>query len=183
MSPKQRAIFLDRDGVINDVVDRGDDFFALGKKVRWTAPWHYSEFSLKHGMLETVQAIRNAGYLAILITNQPDVGYGFMQPADFDLIMADIRKLPFDDIYVCTHGRDEGCDCKKPKPGMLLEAANKWGIDFSESFMVGDTKSDLEVGRAVGCKVVIIDHEQNKKLEPDYRMQHLKDIEQILKKY
>ena len=181
MSSLTRAIFLDRDGVINDVVDRGANCVVLGKQVRWTAPWTYAEFRLKEGVKGALEQLHSQGHFLILATNQPDLTYGTMTRDDHDRIMAEVRQLPFNDIFVCEHGRNDGCECKKPKPGMLLEAAKKWGIDLKESFIVGDTKSDLEAGRAVGCKVIIIDHEQNQELQPDYRVTYLKDIEQILK--
>ena len=181
MSSLKRAIFLDRDGVINDVVDRGDNCVVLDKQVRWTAPWTYAEFILKPGVIDALQKFKAAGYLIILATNQPDLAYGTMKREDHDKIMTDIRALPFDDIFICEHGRDEGCGCKKPKPGMLLEAGKKWHIDLAQLFIVGDTKSDMGTGQAAGCKVIIIDHEQNQKLEPDYRVKNLSEVMGILK--
>lgn len=180
MNTSKRAIFLDRDGVLNDTVDRGDNCFVLGKKVRWTAPWTYQEFKLKDRVSEALAELKALGYLLILASNQPDLAYGTMQPEDHERIMADVHQLPLDDIYLCLHGRNDGCECKKPLPGMLVEAAKKWGIDFSQSYMVGDTKSDLEAGRAIGSKVILVDHEQNKSLEGDHRVKHISEIISLL---
>jgi len=168
MATKKPAIFLDRDGVINDVIDRGGNCFVQGKKVRFTAPWRYQEFKLKRGIIEAMQRMRQLGYLVILATNQPDITYGTMMPVEYAKIMADVRKLPWDDIFVCTHGRDDGCDCKKPKPGMLVAAARKHHIDLKKSFMVGDTKDDTCAGKAAGCMTVLISDDCNGREQTDF---------------
>lgn len=176
----KRAIFLDRDGVINDTVDRGENCFIQGKKVRWTAPWAYDEFHLKTGVLEALQAFHEAGYLVILATNQPDIAYGTMTREEHERIMAEVRKLPLDDIFVCEHGRDDGCECKKSKPGMLLDAAKKWGIDMAQSYLVGDTKNDAAAGRAAGCKVIIVDDGRNNELDADYKVSGLQEVQKLI---
>ncbi|MBI2020939.1 HAD-IIIA family hydrolase [Candidatus Giovannonibacteria bacterium] len=170
---KKRAVFLDRDGVINEVVDRGENCEVLGKKVRWTAPWSYQEFRIKSGVNDELSKLGGLGFLKILVTNQPDLTYGLLSQEDHNLIMKDIGKLPFDDVYVCIHGRNDGCDCKKPKPGMLLSAANKWGIDLKGSFIVGDSGSDIEAGKSAGVSTILINGEQNLGVEADY---HVSDL-------
>lgn len=180
MTTLKRAIFLDRDGVINDMVNRGENCFVQGKKVRWTAPWTYDEFHLKAGVTETLKAFHKAGYLVILATNQPDITYGTMTREEQERIMANVRQLPLDDIFVCEHGRDDGCECKKPKPGMLLDAAKKWGIDLAQSYMVGDTKSDVSAGRAAGCKVFIVGDGRNNELDADYKISSLQEVQEII---
>lgn len=183
MDTKRQAIFLDRDGVINDVVDRGENFFVQGKKVRWTAPFNFSEFKLKAGAAEALKQIGELGYLRILATNQPDMAYGTMAQAEHDRIMAEIKKLPLDDIFVCVHGRDDGCACKKPRPGMLLAAAKKWQIDLPASFMIGDTASDTEAAKAVGCRTILIDGYYNKTLAADVRVLNLPEAALAIKNY
>lgn len=175
-----KAIFFDRDGVLNDVIDRGDNFFVHGKKVRWTAPYNYSEFRLKSGLTEILEKIRGLGYLRILVSNQPDITYGTMPPEEHERIMAEVKKMPLDDIFVCTHGRNDGCLCKKPLPGMLLEAAKKWDIHLPSSYMVGDTKSDLEAAKAAGVRSVIVTDGRNNDLEPDWRIENLFSILDII---
>lgn len=155
----KRAVFLDRDGVINDL---GDGH----------APFKYDEFKIKNGVRGALDGLGRIGFLRILITNQPDVAYGNMSRVDYDKIMADVKKLPLDDIFVCQHRRDDGCECKKPKPGMLLQAAKKWGIDLQKSFMVGDSKSDIKAGQAAGCKTVLIDGVRVKNLSEAVRYIH-----------
>lgn len=177
----KRAVFLDRDGVINDVVDRGENFFVLEKKVRFTAPLSYNEFKIKDGVKEALQNMREAGWLTILATNQPDITYGLLSKEEHERIMADIKALPFDDIYVCSHGRHDGCDCKKPKPGMLLAAAKKWNIDLSTSVVIGDTESDVGAARAIGCSVILIDRAYNKDVKSVTRVANLNKALEILK--
>ena len=176
----KKAIFFDRDGVLNEVVDRGYNFFVQGKKVRFTAPFNYSEFHLKSGLFELLEAIGKLGYLRILATNQPDIAYGTMTPMEHERIMTEVKKLPLDDIYICPHGRNDGCLCKKPLPGMLLDAAKKWEIDLSSSYLVGDTKSDLEAAKAAGVRSVIVSDGRNYDLKPEVRIENLFSILDII---
>ncbi|KKT29452.1 MAG: histidinol-phosphate phosphatase family protein [Parcubacteria group bacterium GW2011_GWC1_44_10] len=166
---------MDRDGVINDTVDRGENVFVQDKKVRWTAPWRHDEFHCKDGVAVALEEFGKLGFLKILVTNQPDVVYGNMSQLEYDKIMADIKELSLDDIFVCMHGRDDGCECKKPKPGMLISAAQKWGIDLKKSFMVGDSESDIKASQAAGCKTILIDCAQNKNLKADARVTNLSE--------
>lgn len=182
MLTKIRTVFLDRDGVINDLVYRGENFFVHGKKVRWTAPFSFSEFKLRDGVEDALNEIRGLGFLVILATNQPDVTYGMLSLENHKRIMADIEKLPLDDIFVCMHGRDGGCECKKPKPGMLLQAAEKWNIDLRSSFVVGDMASDVCAGKTAGCRTILIDCDYNKDVEADIRVKDLQGVVESLKK-
>lgn len=169
----KRAVFIDRDGVLNHAIDRGPGFFVKGKEARWTAPYRHYEFKLKDDAAGTLKKFGELGFLRIVVTNQPDLGYGLISKKDYDLIMSDLKKLPLDDIFVCLHGRDDGCECRKPKPGMLLEAAKKWGINLGDSFMIGDASIDVEAGRAAGCTTILVDYERNKNVAADIRVQNL----------
>lgn len=182
MFVKKRAVFLDRDGVINEAVDRGDNFFVNGKKVRWTAPFNRSELCLKPDIKKSLDKIGEWGFLRILITSQPDVAYGTLSRQEHDSIMAEIAKLPLDDIFVCLHGRDDGCNCKKPKPGLLLKAADKWQIDLSSSLIIGDTVKDVEAGRAAGCVTAVIDYPYNQEAGADIRAKDLLEAVEKFKK-
>ena len=170
METKKRAVFFDRDGVLNDTVDRGDGFLSVREKVRFTAPYFYHEFHPKEGISEAITKVKEAGFLSILVTNQPDVGYGHMPAEEYEKIMTVVKTWPLDDIYVCVHGREDGCECKKPKPGMLIAAAAKHQIDLPSSFIIGDTKSDVGAGKAAGCITILIDDERNRDLTPDFRV-------------
>jgi D-glycero-D-manno-heptose 1,7-bisphosphate phosphatase len=180
MEAKKRALFIDRDGVINDIVYRGEDFSVAGKKVRHTSPYSFEEFRLKSGVSDVLKKVKEKGYLCILVTNQPDIKYGLLSSHDHEMIMNEVRKLPLDDIYVCYHTRFDNCDCKKPKPGMLLEAAKKWNIDLASSIMLGDTESDSLAGKQAGCRTVILDEDYNKSVSSDYRIPKLEGIVDLI---
>ncbi len=188
MEAKKRAVFFDRDGVLNDTVDRGEEFLARLdlahlEKTRFTAPHFYHEFKPKERIAEALDAVKEAGFLNILVTNQPDVRYGLMPVEEYEKIMAVVKTWLLDDIYVCLHGREDGCDCKKPKPGMLIAAAAKHQIDLPSSFIIGDTKSDVGAGKAAGCTTILIDDERNRDLTPDIRVANLAEAIQAIENF
>jgi D-glycero-D-manno-heptose 1,7-bisphosphate phosphatase len=147
----RRAVFLDRDGVINRA------FVRDGKPY---PPATLDEFELLPGVKHTAQALRKAGYLIIVVTNQPDVATGVQQ---LEIVKAMHRQLIAeeicDDIKACYHTDADNCDCRKPKPGMLLEAALERQIDLTCSFMVGDRWRDVAAGKAAGCHTFFIDYQ------------------------
>ena len=147
--PGVRAVFLDRDGVLNKSIVRNG---------RPYAPTNLSEFELLPGVVEATQTLRTGGFLLIVATNQPDVGAGRVPRDTVERMNAELRKwLPLDDIKVCYHLDRDECLCRKPKPGMLIEAASEWGIDLEASVMVGDRWRDIEAGHAARCKTVFVD--------------------------
>lgn len=159
----KKAIFLDRDGVINKLIMRN------GKK---QAPYTLEEFALYPQVVEAVSIIKEAGYLVIVVTNQPDVARGWVSKESVELINNEILKLlPIDDIKICFHTNADNCQCRKPMPGMLLEAAIHWGIDLGKSFMVGDRYGDITAGHTAGCKTILIGTGdlQGEHASPDYR--------------
>ncbi len=151
-----KAAFIDRDGVLNHLVDRGDGFRPNGVPIRWTAPFNLLELNFKPGVREALEIIGRKGYLRILVTNQPDVATGHIDSSEFARMMARVGELPLDDVYVCTHRPDGDCACRKPAPGMLIAAQKKHGIDMSCSFMIGDMESDIRAGRAAGVRTVLV---------------------------
>jgi D-glycero-D-manno-heptose 1,7-bisphosphate phosphatase len=169
----RKAIFLDRDGVINKVLlNNGSPF----------SPRKLDEFELLPKVEEALAFFKEIGFLNIIVTNQPDVARGLMKIEDLDDMHALIKKsLPIDDIYVCPHDDSDNCSCRKPKPGMLLDAAKKWDIDLCRSFLIGDTWKDMEAGKAAGCKRILIDALYNKGVSCDYRVRDLKEAETIVK--
>ncbi len=145
---KRRAVFLDRDGVINRSEVRNGKPYA---------PRELAQFRLLPGVIEAVKALKQAGLLVVVVTNQPDIGNGLVDAKVVDAMHAKLRRLlPVDDIKMCPHRQDEGCECRKPRPGMLLEAAREWNIDLESSFMVGDRGGDIVAGQAAGCYTVFI---------------------------
>lgn len=147
-SGARRAVFLDRDGVLNAVVERD------GQRM---APRHVADFHVLPGAPEAVDRLRALGYLALVVSNQPDVARGLLQHEELDRMTVRMREaVAVDDVAVCTHDDDDGCNCRKPRPGMLTDLAARWGVDLSRSFMVGDSWRDVAAGRSVGCQVVFI---------------------------
>jgi D-sedoheptulose 7-phosphate isomerase len=155
----RRAVFLDRDGVLVDPVIRGDRAYA---------PVSLEEFNITEGAGPLVERLRGAGLLPIVFTNQPDVARGMIPPALLDEMHARLRQVvAVEDVFVCMHDNAAGCDCRKPKPGMLRAAAAKWGIDLSRSFAIGDRWQDVDAGRAAGCRTVLIRRSYSGSAEPD----------------
>lgn len=144
-----RAVFLDRDGVL--VVPE----FRDGRSF---APKRLEDFRFYPDALRSVSLLKAAGYRVVVVTNQPDVGAGIVDRRIVDS-MHDrlLQELRVDAIEVCFHTRQDDCDCRKPKPGMLLRAARRLSIDCRASFMIGDRASDVAAGRAVGCRTIFID--------------------------
>ena len=147
------AIFLDRDGVLNDVVWRD------GKPA---SPRSVAELKLADGAVEAVAAFKAAGYLTFVVTNQPDVARGKMSAqvlSDIHQTMAEA--LPVDEIVACQHDNADLCDCRKPRPGMLLDLARRWSVDLSQSWMIGDMDRDIACGQAAGCGAILIQRPYN----------------------
>jgi len=146
-----KAVFLDRDGVINANLERD------GKPV---APTTMAEFKIFPDAAQAVRRLKDAGFLVVVVTNQPDVATGRTPKATMEAMHEEIRALmPIDDFEICLHTDADGCDCRKPKPGLLLRAAAKHGIDLKSSYMIGDRWRDVLAGQAAGCGATIrIDH-------------------------
>lgn len=155
----KRAVFLDRDGVINQTV------FRMGKP---RAPYTLEEFSFLPGVHEAVAFLREEGFEIIVITNQPDVARGWVSREAVDLVNQYVSEaLGIWDIRACFHTEQDRCECRKPEPGMILEAAREHDIDLENSFMVGDRGSDVEAGKRAGCKTVLISNSRDEG-DPDH---------------
>lgn len=145
-----RAVFLDRDGVLNRAVVRGG---------RPHPPDDLAAVEVLPGAAEACATLRGAGFLLIVITNQPDIARGTRTRADVDSINQRLSELlRLDEIRVCPHDDQDGCECRKPSPGLLLAAARDRGIDLGRSVMVGDRWRDIEAGERAGCWTVFVDH-------------------------
>ena len=145
----RRAVFFDRDGVLNEAVVREGVPHP---------PASVADLRVAAGAAGVVRAVRDAGWLAIVVTNQPDVARGATTLERVDAINAEIvERLGVDAIYTCPHDDADACDCRKPKPGLLLRAARDHGIDLAESFLIGDRAKDIVCGRAAGCTTIFLD--------------------------
>jgi len=147
---KRRAVFLDRDGVINvPTVREGRPYPPAGIDALEILP----------GVTEALAQLKSANFLLIVVSNQPDVARGTRTRTSVEAINAALaRCLPIDEFRMCYHDGRDACDCRKPSPGMLLDAAAKWDIDLAGSFMVGDRWRDVEAGQNAGCKTVFVDY-------------------------
>ena len=170
-----RAVFLDRDGVINRAFIRGG---------RPYSPESLGEFELLPGVVKAIAALKNAGFRVIVVTNQPDVGAGKIAREVVEAMNERVRReCQVDDVRVCYHTDADGCACRKPKPGLLLDAARDWAVDLGRSWMVGDRWRDIGAGHAAGCRAVLIDYSYNEAMavKPDIVVKSLKEAgEKIL---
>jgi D-glycero-D-manno-heptose 1,7-bisphosphate phosphatase len=146
----RRAVFLDRDGVINRAAVRDGKPYP---------PRHLTELRILPGVREACRSLRELGYLLILVTNQPDIGRGTADAEEVSAMHDHLRRyLRLDDVKVCPHDDAAQCECRKPKPGLLLEAAREWDIDLSASYFVGDRWRDIEAAQRAGCRAMFIDY-------------------------
>ena len=173
---KQPAVFLDRDGVINQpkVID--------GKP---NPPASIDEFILLPGVIEACEKLKQAGFLLVVVTNQPDVGRGTLSREAVEAIHAHLCKLlPIDRVEVSYDSGHENppSEFRKPRPGMLLRAAAELGIDLKKSFMVGARWRDIDCGRAAGCTTIFIDYGYNERLRqpPHFRVANLTEAARII---
>lgn len=142
------VVFVDRDGVINR---NRDDYVKT-----------VSEFTFLPGALEGLARLKSAGATTIVVSNQAGVGRGIIDPAELARINSNmlqtVRKHggEISAVYYCLHRKEEGCNCRKPEPGLLIQASKDFGFALEECFLVGDAMSDIEAGHRVGCKTVLV---------------------------
>lgn len=163
------AVFLDRDGVLIDTAVRDGKPYAITE----TEP-----VTVLDGVLEACTELRAAGFLLVLVTNQPDVARGQTRVDFVERTNADLAAmLGLDDVRVCYHQDSDHCNCRKPKPGLLTRAATEMSVDLSASFMVGDRWRDIEAGRNAGCKTVLIEraYREPRAEAPDHTAHSLLD--------
>jgi D-glycero-D-manno-heptose 1,7-bisphosphate phosphatase len=148
-------VFLDRDGVLNRA------FVRDGKPY---PPNTLEEFEILPGVPEALARLRAAGFLNVVATNQPDVATG-KQTREMVEAMHNLmkKKLQIDAVQVCYHADKDGCACRKPHPGMLLQASAELGIDLSRSFLVGDRWRDVGAAQAAGCQALFVDYQYSEK--------------------
>jgi len=181
MIKTNKAIFLDRDGVINEEVS------------------HLSNpdnFRFIEGSIEALKILKNLGYLLIVITNQAGIARGYFSEAKLEEIHNKMKRIlnenyiKLDDIFYCPHHPDftGPCDCRKPNPGMILKARDIYNIDLKESFMVGDTLKDIETGLAAKCQTVLVltgygeeEREKINEIIPDFVFDNLLEFAKNIK--
>ena len=168
------AVFLDRDGVINRAVTRDGTPHP---------PTCLADLELLPNVVESLKELKAHGYWLVVVTNQPDVARGTSSRELVEAIHEHLKvELGLDAVLSCFHDDADRCDCRKPRPGMLLRAAREMGIDLRSSFMVGDRWRDVEAGRRAGCRTFFIDYGYVDKSPDscDYRVESLAEAVRII---
>jgi D-glycero-D-manno-heptose 1,7-bisphosphate phosphatase len=157
---RPRAVFLDRDGVLNETV--------VGPDGVPRPPADLDQFVLMPGADYSCRELKALGFLLIVVSNQPDVVRGTQRREVVETINQRLTELvPLDDIRICYHDDVDDCDCRKPQPGLLLAAARDWDINMAASYMVGDRWRDIEAGSRAGCVTVLIDKGSGEAVSPE----------------
>ncbi len=171
----KKALFLDRDGVICEALPRG----------KYLTSW--GQFKLTNYIADLINYAKNKDYLIIVVTNQSQIAKGLINEQEFNSINEKTKEAlsgKLDAVYYCPHRNEDNCDCRKPKSGMLLKAGEDFGIDFSQSFFLGDSDKDMGAGRAVGCKTIFLRNEHNaeelKNCTPNFIINSLEKAAEII---
>lgn len=167
--PLKRAVFLDRDGVINE---------AMVKEGKPYPPKGLDNLRILPGVRDALARLRQKGFLNLVVTNQPDVARGKTSKKTVDAIHEKLAsELVLDGFYTCWHDDQDHCNCRKPKPGLLEQAAWDHGVDLKSSYIVGDRWRDVEAGRAAGCHTIFVEYGYNEKKpeNPDFLCHSLKE--------
>lgn len=143
------AVFLDRDGVLNEA------FVRDGVP---TPPQSLEEFRVLPGVAEACADLRRVGFVLVVVTNQPDIARGTQTRAEVDRMNQRLRSLvPLDEVCMCPHDDSDACACRKPYPGMLLDAAERLNLDLTRSVSVGDRWRDIEAARRAGVRAIYVE--------------------------
>ena len=172
----EKAIFLDRDGVINKIIIKNGLPFS---------PPSFDQFEILPGVKESILKLKKLNFLCLVVTNQPDVLRGKIEKETVIKMNNYIKhEIKLDDIFVCYHDDHDSCKCRKPKPGLLLEACKKWDINLKKSYMIGDRWKDIEAGRSAGCKTIFIDcnYKETKPRNPNFTSDSLLNSVHIIEK-
>ena len=144
----KRAVFIERDAILNEV--------RTGPKHQIT-PLTLEEFKVIKAAEPQLKKLKAAGFVLIVTTNQPGLSRGYQSRRDLDRMHDLLRRtFPLDDILVCPHDESDHCPCRKPKPGLLIEAAFKWHLNLDHSFVISDKWQDAEAARTAGCTSLLV---------------------------
>jgi len=172
----KKAVFLDRDGVINK---------AFIKDGLPKSPTSLNELEILPGVKESILRLKKLNFICLVVTNQPEVTRGKINKNTVIKMNSFLKKkIELDDIFVCYHDDKDNCNCRKPKPGLLLQAKKKWNVDFKKSFIVGDRWRDIQAGKKVGCKTIFLDYKYKdiKPKNPDFVTDTLLNATYIIEK-
>lgn len=147
---KNKAFFFDRDGILNK---------SIIKNRKPYSPRIPQDLILNREVLSFIKKLKKKGFLIFVVSNQPDIKSGKLSNYSLKVMNSIIKKyFLIDEIYICPHGKNDNCECRKPKPGMLIEASKKWNIDLKKSFLVGDRWKDISAGTIMNCTTIFIDY-------------------------
>lgn len=169
-----KAIFFDRDGVINRSIIKNNKPYP---------PKNLEELELIDGIHLLMWRLKQKGFLIFVITNQPDVSRGTQTKSMVEALNTNIKKeLPINEIFTCYHDDKDNCECRKPKPGFVLQAKDKYDIDLKQSFVIGDRWKDIQAGKSAGCLTIFVDYgyDEELKCKPDYKVKNIKEIEGVI---
>lgn len=168
------AIFFDRDGVL-----------TVSKRIngKGFAPRDLTDFCLYDDAISSLKKTRNAGFLNIVVSNQPDVATGLLQRSvlnEMNNIL--FNKLALDGVFNCQHAKENNCSCRKPKPGMIYTATQKFNVDLSGSWIIGDRDSDIQAGKLAGIRTIFIDRSwvSESGYSADFRCESLRDAVELI---
>lgn len=169
INKRLKAVFLDRDGVLNEsIVKNGKPF----------PPDSVKELIIPKNLKENLEILKKNNFLLIMITNQPDVARGTKNKEDVEEINNYLKQhLKLDDVYCCFHDDIDNCDCRKPKDGMIKMATKKWNINTAKSFLVGDRWKDIKCGMNAGLKTFLLEKNYDEiRVEPDFTVSNFNEI-------
>ncbi|QBG47738.1 HAD family hydrolase [Verrucomicrobia bacterium S94] len=168
------CIFFDRDGIVNESP-------GSGYVERW------EDFHLQPGFVEALKTVSAKGFPSVIVTNQQGVAKGLYSEAELaeihENMRAELRAAGVDvlDVFQCVHFADAGCDCRKPKPGMILQAVEKYDLQLAGSWMIGDSEKDVEAGQAAGCRTVRV-CPMDLETKADFHVETMEDVAALLEK-
>lgn len=196
-----KAVFIDRDGILNEMVY--DENHGITD-----SPRRPEQVALIKGAGKFLQAVRKAGYLAVVVTNQPGIAKGTLTPAELDAVNDRLAELleteggRWDALKYCPHHPDGGfsprleyvmkCECRKPRPGMIIEAAKELDIDLKKSWMIGDGLTDVQAGHAADCTTILVTQLKIDQVErffhtdgrePDFICRNLAEALDVIRKH
>ena len=163
-----KAIFFDRDGVLNELIQRDGGFYS---------PQSFDQFIILDSAVGIIKNVKKLGYLCVVVSNQPDISRGYLKQTELDK-MTDVlyKELYIDDVFYCTHDDSDKCNCRKPAPGLLLQAADKWNINLDKSYMIGDTWKDAEAAKCANVKYFLLNRDYDLDYNTYKRLNSLKEI-------
>ena len=166
-----KAVFFDRDGVLNELVKRDGGCYS---------PREISKFKIVQNSIEVTNYTKSKGYLNIVISNQPDIARGLLSESQLDTITELLfDKYNIDDVFYCTHDNNM-CECRKPLPGLIYKAQSKWNIDLSKSLMIGDTWKDAEAAKNANVEFFLLNREYNKDYKCNNRINRIEDLLELI---